>query len=528
MLFYDMAMFMIRKKEIDARLASLSLYYLPTKSEGRFSSEVHTSQTIWTWIDDCRFKFKKWQHKDIPSQPVTEQRMEIEGLLQQLEKEQAQSNKRIMEDVTSALWKKLKSSTLQSSSHQTDAPKCLKSSRRMSTILCSAQVQRKAMLKRKRALLIKQHKIDMEETRRCTEFLLRAKAIYCKQRFEYARKDERQKWLVRRAKAFAEAQSSGRTPELKPMAAPQLPLLPGMVRLGSQSSLTGLEQSGTPELKPMAAPRLPLLPGMRRGSQISLTGLVGSGSNPSLHNHPESSLAGAGLVRSGSPTLMGTMRRRSGSQSSTVSVGGKQKKQQATAEVNICNGAAECIVTADMPQRIFSLASDMSESKASIVGLLDHYGLLDESVLSGFGTYPRDRKHRKDGREETAGAGICYSPPRKPRTDAEISSESAISSRVRPSTPPRIPLTDAESWSRIRPSGLTPRNNGRGVMVSDSPIRPDTKEESEDSFRRAAQLETEYMTTNKLKDDRASRLNEMLRDSNETLHTPPSSWSRFR
>jgi hypothetical protein len=65
-------------------------------------------------------------------------------------------------------------------------------------------------------------------------------------------------------------------------------------------------------------------------------------------------------------------------------------------------------------------------------------------------------------------------------------------------------------------------------MVSDSPIRPDTKEESEDSFRRAAQLETEYMTTNKLKDDRASRLNEMLRDSNETLHTPPSSWSRFR
>jgi hypothetical protein len=284
------------------------------------------------------------------------------------------------------------------------------------------------------------------------------------------------------------------------MAAPQLPLLPGMVRLGSQSSLTGLEQSGTPELKPMAAPRLPLLPGMRRGSQISLTGLVRSGSNPLLNNHPESSLAGAGLVRSGSPTLMGTMRRRSGSQSSTVSVG-KQKKQQATAEVNICNGAAECISTADMPQRIFSLASDMSESKASIVGLLDHYGLLDESVLSGFGTYPRDRKHRKDGREvETADTGICSSPPRKPLTDAEINSECAISSRVRPSTPPRIPLTDAESWSRIRPATLTPRK----------------------------QLETEYMTTNKLKGDCASRLEEMLRDSNETLHTPPSSWSRFR
>ena len=249
----------------------------------------------------------------------------------------------------------------------------------------------------------------------------------------------------------------------------------------------------------MAATRLPLLPGMRRGSQISLTGLVRSGSNPSLQNHPESSLAGAGLVRSGSPTLMGTMRRRSGSQSSTVSAG-KQNKKQATAEVNICNGAAECISTADMPQRIFSLASDMSESKASIVGLLDHYGLLDESVLSGFGTYPRDRKHRKDGREvETAGAGICSSP-RKPLTDAEINSECAISSRVRPSTPPRIPLTDAESWSRIRPATLTPR----------------------------MQLETEYMTTNKLKDDRASRLEEMLRDSNETLHTPPSSWSRFR
>jgi hypothetical protein len=96
----------------------------------------------------------------------------------------------------------------------------------MSFILASVQVERKAKLKRKLALLIKQRKIDVEETRRCTEFLLRAKAIYCKQRFENARQDERKKWLQRKAKASAEAQSSWRTPELKSVAAH-----PGIVRL---------------------------------------------------------------------------------------------------------------------------------------------------------------------------------------------------------------------------------------------------------------------------------------------------------
>jgi hypothetical protein len=166
--------------------------------------------------------------------------MEIEGVLQELEKEQG-SNKHIMEDVTSSLWEQLKSSIFKSSSHQRDMHKCSNRMNRrnsMSSILSSVQLERKAVLKRKRALLIKQHKIDMEETRRCTEFLLRAKTIYCKQRFENARQDERQKRLLWRAKASAaEAQSSGRTPELN-IAAP-----PGLVRLGSQSSFTGLERS---------------------------------------------------------------------------------------------------------------------------------------------------------------------------------------------------------------------------------------------------------------------------------------------
>jgi hypothetical protein len=256
MLFYDIVMFMIRKKEIDARLASLSLYYLPTKSEGRFSSEVHTSQTIWTWIDDCRFKFKKWQHKDIPSQPVTDQRIEIEGLLQELEK--VQENKLITANVTNSIWKKF---TVQvgitkmfRSASQTDAHKSSNRTNRrtsMSSILSSVQVERKAILKRKRALLIRQQKIDMEETRRCTEFLMRAKTIYLKQRFENARKDvkdERQTLLLRRAKASAEAQLSGRTPELKPMAAP-----PDTVRFGSQSSFTGLGQTSSTGLEQFAS-----------------------------------------------------------------------------------------------------------------------------------------------------------------------------------------------------------------------------------------------------------------------------------
>ncbi len=232
MLIYDMAMFMIRKKEIDARLASLSLYGLPTKSEGRYtqrsSSEVHASQTMWTWIDDCRFKFQKWQHKDIPSQPLTEQRIEIEGLLQELEKEQEKEQ----ENNTDILWGKLTSSVFKSPSRQPDAQTCLnrRPSRRnsMSFILASVQVERKAKLKRKLALLIKQRKIDLEETRRCTEFLLRAKAIYCKQRFENARQDERKKWLQRKAKASAEAQSSWRTPSVT---AQSIVAHQGMVRL---------------------------------------------------------------------------------------------------------------------------------------------------------------------------------------------------------------------------------------------------------------------------------------------------------
>jgi hypothetical protein len=256
MLFYDIVMFMIRKKEIDARLANLSLYGHPTKSEGRLSSKGHTSQTIGTWIDDCRFKFKKWQHKDIPSQPVTDQRIEIEGLLQELEN--VQENKLITANVTNSIWKKF---TVQvgitkmfRSASQTDAHKSSNRTNRrtsMSSILSSVQAERKAILKRKRALLIRQQKIDMEETRRCTEFLMRAKTIYLKQRFENARKDvkdERQTLLLRRAKASAEAQLSGRTPELNPMAAP-----PDTARFGSHSSFTGLGPTSSSGLERFAS-----------------------------------------------------------------------------------------------------------------------------------------------------------------------------------------------------------------------------------------------------------------------------------
>ena len=75
MLVYDIMMFIARKSEIDARLSKLVGDQKP--------------KTLWAWVDDCRFKFKKFQCGDIPSVAVSDQRKALELLLLELEEEEA-------------------------------------------------------------------------------------------------------------------------------------------------------------------------------------------------------------------------------------------------------------------------------------------------------------------------------------------------------------------------------------------------------------------------------------------------------
>jgi hypothetical protein len=75
MLIYDIMMFIARKAEIDARLSKLVGDQKP--------------KTFWAWVDDCRFKFKKFQCGDIPSVAVNDQRKALELLLLELEEEES-------------------------------------------------------------------------------------------------------------------------------------------------------------------------------------------------------------------------------------------------------------------------------------------------------------------------------------------------------------------------------------------------------------------------------------------------------
>ena len=80
MLLYDIASFIVRRDEINSRLSKLVGGHVPT--------------TWLEWIEDVRFKFKKFQCRDIPSVPVTEQQQLVDTLLHHLEQEERQEAER--------------------------------------------------------------------------------------------------------------------------------------------------------------------------------------------------------------------------------------------------------------------------------------------------------------------------------------------------------------------------------------------------------------------------------------------------
>ena len=81
MLLYDIASFLFRKDDIDQRLAKLVGGQKP--------------KTFFAWIEDCRFKFKKFQCRDIPSIAVADQQRSVEALISHLDKQEAPSSHRL-------------------------------------------------------------------------------------------------------------------------------------------------------------------------------------------------------------------------------------------------------------------------------------------------------------------------------------------------------------------------------------------------------------------------------------------------
>ena len=69
LLFWDMWMFWKNKSEIDSRCSAL----------------FETKPGLIGWVLDARFKYKRWQTRDVPPADVKDKQVEVAALLEQLE-----------------------------------------------------------------------------------------------------------------------------------------------------------------------------------------------------------------------------------------------------------------------------------------------------------------------------------------------------------------------------------------------------------------------------------------------------------
>ena len=222
LLFYDVFSFVSRKREIDARLSKLV---------------GEEAKDVFGWIEQNRFKFKKFLNRDIPPVPAKEQQDAIDALLKAIEladtgkennlEEALQVHTVLFDHDTITLLAKASQIGQESPTWiqrvlglfgRARAEKRVKTTegqpnlqRRQSVIdqqFSSANTERKTVLKRKRAQLTKQQKNDTEEVRRCSEFLRRAKAAYLKKSVDADPEHERRKERTRGGSRHSSRHSS--------------------------------------------------------------------------------------------------------------------------------------------------------------------------------------------------------------------------------------------------------------------------------------------------------------------------------
>jgi len=226
LLFYDVFSFVSRKREIDARLSKLV---------------GEEPKHLFGWIEQNRFTFKKFLNRDIPPVPAKEQQDAIDDLLKEIElddqgkennlEEALQVHASLFDHDTIALLAKASQIGQESPTwiqrvlrlfdrvrKEKRVKKRLKTTagkpklqRKQSVIdqqFSSANTERKTVLKRKRAQLTRQQKNDIEEIRRCAEFLRRAKAAYLKESANAVPEHEKRKEKTRGASRYSSQQVS--------------------------------------------------------------------------------------------------------------------------------------------------------------------------------------------------------------------------------------------------------------------------------------------------------------------------------
>ena len=222
LLFYDVFSFVSRKREIDARLSKLV---------------GEEPKHLFGWIEQNRFTFKKFLNRDIPPVPAKEQQDAIDALLKEIElddqgkennlEEALQVHSSLFDHDTMALLAKASQIGQESPTWiqrvlrlfgRARADNLVKTTRgkpklqRKQSVIeqqfSSANTERKAVLKRKRAQLTKQQKNDTEEVLRCAEFLRRAKAAYLKESANAVPEHEKRKEKTRGASRYSSQQVS--------------------------------------------------------------------------------------------------------------------------------------------------------------------------------------------------------------------------------------------------------------------------------------------------------------------------------